>query len=203
MLKIIIASRNQGKILEIRSVLSDLNIELLPAEEVGFFEEVVEDGLTFADNALKKARTVSSQLDLPTIADDSGLCVEALGGLPGIHSARWAGKGASPEMLVNKLLSEMTLVSDKKRGAEFVSVVAMAWPDGREVVFEGRVKGEITTESQGEMRANLPYDVLFKPVGYEKTYAQMTDEEKNLISHRAEAFKKLKKYTQTILENVV
>ena len=203
MLKIIIASRNQGKILEMRSVLSDLNLELLPAEEVGFFEEVVEDGLTFADNALKKARAVSSQLDLPAIADDSGLCVEALGGLPGIHSARWAGKGASGEALITKLLSEMTLVSDKKRNAEFVSVVAMAWPDGREVVFEGRVKGDITTEPQGEMRPNLPYDVLFKPIGHTKTYAQMTDEEKNLISHRAEAFKKLKKYINTIVNSVV
>lgn len=196
MLKIIFASHNQGKVLEMRSLLKDINIEILSAEEAGFVNEVVEDGLTFADNALKKAKEVSAFCNLPAIADDSGLCVEALAGLPGIYSARWAGRNATDEMLVAKLLSEMTLVSENRRNAEFVSVVAMAWPDGREAVFEGRVKGLITMEPKGDMRAKLPYDVLFLPVGYEKTYAQMTDDEKNSISHRGEAFKKLKKYIQ-------
>ena len=203
MLKIIFASHNQGKIIEMRSILKDVDVEVLSAEEAGFLNEVVEDGLTFADNALKKAREVAAACGLPAIADDSGLCVEALGGLPGIYSARWAGKGATPEMLIDKLYSEMTLIPANRRSAEFVSVVAMAWPDGREVVFEGRVKGEITLEPKGDVRPKLPYDVVFLPRGHNKTYAQMTEDEKNSISHRGEAFKKLKKYIVNLKNDVI
>lgn len=201
MKKIVFASFNEGKINEMRALLSELKLVIVSAEQAGASTEVTEDGLTFADNALKKAREIMLQTNLPTIADDSGLCVDSLAGLPGIYSGRWAGKNASPEDLVNKLLSEMSLVSEKRRSAEFVSVVAFVWPDGNEAVFEGRVKGMITIDKQGTMRPNLPYDAVFMPIGHNQTYAEMSDDEKNSLSHRAEAYKKLKRYIENNLDN--
>ena len=194
MIKIVLASFNENKINELRSLLADQYLEIIPAKQVGVTNDIVEDGLTFADNALKKARQVMLQTGLPAIADDSGLCVDSLSGLPGTYSARWAGKNATAEQLLEKLLSEMLLVAENKRTAEFVSVTAFVWPDGREAVFEGRVKGLITTQPLGEVKPNLPYDCVFIPIGQSKTYAEMTDEIKNTLSHRAEAFKKLKRY---------
>lgn len=199
MIKIVIASFNENKINELRVLLKNLNLDVIPAKQAGIVNEIVEDGLTFADNALKKARQVMLQTGLPAIADDSGLCVDSLSGLPGIYSARWAGKNATPEELVGKLLSEMSLVSENKRTAEFVSVVAFVWPDGREAVFEGRVKGLITIEQKGELKSSMPYDCVFVPTGQLQTYAEMGEDQKNSLSHRAEAFKKLKRYIENNL----
>ena len=193
-MKLIFATHNIGKLKEMRSILSGLDIEVLSAEEAGINDEVAEDGKTLEDNALKKARFVAEKSGFWSIADDTGLFIEALEGQPGVYSARWAGENSSDKQKVDKVLGEMKNVPPGKRQAYFESVVALVSPKGEEKVFSGKINGMISQSPRGQSRPKLPYDDIFIPEGYNRTFAEMSDEEKNNLSHRGQAFKKLKEF---------
>jgi XTP/dITP diphosphohydrolase len=193
-MKLIFATHNEGKIKEMKNILEGTHWEILSAEEAGISEEPVEDGATFADNALLKARFVADKLHEWTVADDSGLCVAAIGGAPGVFSARWAGENATGVEKADKVLRELGETPAEKRGAYFESSLALIAPDGQNWIFTGRVKGKIAAEKKEKIsRPHLPYDVIFIPEGHEITFGEMTDEEKNALSHRGQAFRDLKK----------
>lgn len=191
MAKIVIASNNRHKIKEIEAFLCELcstdekgePFTFLSLADIGYIDEIVEDGDTFEANALIKAHAVSA-LGYIGVADDSGLCVDALNGEPGVYSARYAG-GHDDDDNNRKLMENMKNVPDEKRTAHFVSVVACVFPDGRELVARGECPGKILYEKCGN--GGFGYDPLFlyEPLG--KTFAQITPEEKNAISHRARA----------------
>ncbi|MCX7914659.1 MAG: RdgB/HAM1 family non-canonical purine NTP pyrophosphatase, partial [Thermodesulfovibrionales bacterium] len=173
-------------------MLGGLNIKLLSVNDFPYLEEVVEDGRTFEENALKKAKYVCEKTGLPALADDSGLEVEALGGAPGVFSARYAGEKASDEDNVKKLLKEMEGVPFDKRKARFVCCIALVFPDGEEKFFWGYVKGHIIFEPRGNL--GFGYDPVFIPEGHKLTFAEMLPDEKDRLSHRREALDKLKEY---------
>jgi len=191
-MKIILATHNSSKVKEITQLMPDY--EIVSMDDIGITEDVVEDGDTFEANAFKKARFVADQVDEWVFADDSGLCIYTLDGQPGIHSARWAGDDVSDQAKAEFTLNKIKDVSMDERGASFNTVVALIAPDGSEQVFTGILRGEIMTELRGSIRPHLPYDCLFKPTGYDETYAEMSQDEKCRISHRGIAFSKLKKY---------
>ena len=198
-MKILLASHNKNKIAELEALLKTVcaDAEVVSLSDVGFTDEIVEDGTTFEENALIKART-GARLGYITVADDSGLMVDALGGAPGVYSARYAGEDGNTEKNNAKLLAALQGVPQDKRPAHFVSVVACVFPDGREdIVVRGECPGEILTAPRG--KTGFGYDPLFWYAPFRKTYAEMTAEEKNSISHRgvamqafAKAFAKLK-----------
>ena len=198
MTKIVMASNNSHKIKEIEAFLralcpNDKNgdpFEILSLSDIGYTADIVEDGVTFEENALIKARTVA-KLGYIGIADDSGLCVDALNGEPGVYSARYAG-GHDDADNNRKLLEKMKDIPKEQRSAHFVSVIACVFPDGREVVARGECPGTILFDYRGN--GGFGYDPLFLYEPMDKTFAQMNAEEKNAISHRAramEAFAKL------------
>ncbi|MBQ6530474.1 MAG: XTP/dITP diphosphatase [Clostridia bacterium] len=186
-MKVIAATKNKGKIREMTEILSPLGIEIVPQEEVGIEVDVEETGDTFEKNALIKARAVRMVSDYPVLADDSGLCVDALDGAPGVRSARYAGDNATDEDKINKLLSEIG--EAENRNARFVTSVAFIFEDGREVTAEGSVDGSITKEPHGE--GGFGYDPVFYSPELGKTFAESTDDEKNSVSHRGRALKNL------------
>lgn len=198
-MKILLASHNKNKIAELETLLKTVcaDAEVVSLSDAGFTGEIVEDGTTFEENALIKART-GARLGYITVADDSGLMVDALGGAPGVYSARYAGEDGNTEKNNAKLLAALQGVPQDKRTAHFVSVVACVFPDGREdIVVRGECPGEILTSPRG--KTGFGYDPLFWYAPFGKTYAEMTAEEKNSISHRgvamqafAKAFAKLK-----------
>lgn len=194
MKRLIFATHNPGKILEMRQLLSDLDVEVQSADEARVTQEAVEDGTTFADNALKKARFVASVTGEWAVADDSGITIDALGGRPGVHTARWAGEGASDEQLVTHTLEQLKDVEEGRRGASFHCVVVLVSPEGEERTFEGVVEGSIVPAPRGTPRRKLPYDVLFQPDGFDRTFAEMSDQQKNALSHRGRAFGKVKAF---------
>lgn len=178
------ASNNGHKIAELAAFLHKYcpTARLLSLRDIGFSGEIVEDGKTFEENALIKARTVA-RLGHIAVADDSGLIVDALGGAPGIYSARYAGEPSDSEKNNQKLLKELDGAKKEDRGAKFVSVIACVFPDGKEIIARGECRGEIITEYKGNN--GFGYDPLFyyPPLG--KTYAEMSADEKNSVSHRA------------------
>jgi XTP/dITP diphosphohydrolase len=188
---LIVATRNKGKIREIREALKGLSLQIYALNDFPDVPEIEEDGKSFAENVLKKARFYSKYFGKLTIADDSGLEVEWLKGLPGIYSARYAGKGASARENNQKLLREMEGISLSKRGARFKCVMAMVSPDGREEIAEGSCKGRIGFEEKG--RRGFGYDPFFILPKYGKTMAELSLEEKNKISHRGKALRKLRR----------
>ena len=190
-MKLIFATHNQGKVEEIKKIFGDLDIDILSADEAGISEDVVEDGKTFEENSLKKARFINEKTKEWTMADDSGICVKALGGAPGIYSARWAGENASGEEWVRFLLMKMKEIPEGKRDAWFETCAVLIAPDGRYWTFVGKVEGKIITKSIGVAHPRLPYDSVFIPVGYDKTFSEISSEEKNALSHRGRAFRKL------------
>lgn len=191
MMKLFIATSNLNKVEEMKKILSDFDIEILSKEDVGALPEVEEDRGTFAGNALKKAKTIQQEVELPTIADDSGLSVEALDGKPGVYSARFAGTDATDQENNRKLLGLLSGIEDNRRRAHFICVMAFIDEDGNEEIVEGKCHGEIGFEPRGEN--GFGYDPLFIPDGYQQTFAQLNSEVKNDISHRAKALKKLRK----------
>jgi len=191
-MKIVLASRNKKKIEELIRILKDINIELLSISDFPYLEEVEEDGKTFEENALKKARYVSQQTGLPALSDDSGLEVEALNGAPGVRSARYAGENATDEENIMKLLKEMRGIPDERRKARFVCCIALVFPDGQEYLFWGYVNGKITLEPRGNK--GFGYDPVFIPEGYNSTFAEMEPNVKDKLSHRREALDKLKEF---------
>jgi XTP/dITP diphosphohydrolase len=196
MRRIIFATHNQGKIQEIREILKGLDVLVVSADEAGVHEDVVEDGKTFEDNALKKAEFVGRTSNEWAMGDDSGICVEALDGAPGIYSARWAGEGAPGHKWVELLFSKLEGVPEGKRGAWFETVAVLRSPTGQHWAFSGRVNGTIAVEPRGISHPRLPYDSVFIPEGETRTFAEMTKEEKNAISHRGRAFRKLRDFIQ-------
>lgn len=180
-MKLIIASNNKHKIYEIKKMLGDKFSEILSLAEAGIDHETVEDGETFLENAFKKAREIAEISGAASLADDSGICVDALDGAPGVYSARFSGGDDEDN---NKLLLEK-LRGKANRGAHYTCAMALVYPDGKEISAEGYMYGEITDTPRGER--GFGYDPLFIPTGEHRTVAEMTDDEKNAISHRANA----------------
>lgn len=190
MTRLVLATGNRHKVTELQEILSGagLGVELvgLPAGA----PDVVEDELTFAGNALKKARSAAAFTGLPSVADDSGLCVDALNGMPGVFSARWAGTARDDEANLRLVLEQLADVRDEHRAGAFVCAAALAMPDGREEVVEGRMAGVIVREPRGDN--GFGYDPIFLAAdGDGRTTAELPAGEKNAISHRGKAFRAL------------
>jgi XTP/dITP diphosphohydrolase len=183
--KLVLATGNAGKIREISRLLEGSGVTLLTPQDLAQVPEVIEDGATFEANALKKARAFARAGALPALADDSGLCVDALGGRPGVHSARFGGPGATDADRCRLLLEELAPVPDNDRGAAFVCVVAVCRPDGTCQTFEGRCQGVITREPRGDN--GFGYDPVFYVPEHGRTMAQLPLAVKNQISHRGRA----------------
>ena len=186
-MKIIAATSNPGKVKEIKKIFSGPELEIVSMKEAGIDIEVEENGTSVEENALIKARALSEISKCAVIADDSGLCVDALGGRPGIYSARYAGENATDGERIEKLLSE--LVGEKNRRARFVSVVAFITANGREFCACGEVLGRIAEEIKGD--GGFGYDPVFYSDELRKTFGEASTEEKNSISHRARAIHSL------------
>lgn len=182
-MKLIIASNNAHKIKEIKKILGKNFDEILSLKEAGIDHETVEDGKTFMENARKKAREISEISGECALADDSGICVDFLDGAPGIFSARFAGEHGNDEKN-NALLLEKLENADN-RSAHYTAAISLVYPDGKTVESEGYLYGEIIKNPRGN--GGFGYDPLFVPTGENRTVAEMTDEEKNAISHRAAA----------------
>ncbi len=185
-MKIVLASNNAHKLKELRAILEALGMDVISQREAGVNIEPVEDGLTFEDNSYIKAKTIMDACGLPTIADDSGLMVDALDGEPGIYSARFGGDACKTDRdRLMYLLSRMEAVEEEKRGAKFVSVITLLRPDGEKIVARGECPGKILREPLGEN--GFGYDPLFYVPEAGCTFAQLKEEQKNAISHRARA----------------
>lgn len=191
-MKLLVASNNAKKLGELEKILADAGIdsvELVPLRDVEPYDEPVEDGRTFADNALIKAHAGAQATGLACIADDSGIAVEELNGMPGVLSARWSGQHGNDAANNELLLAQMEHVPSERRQAAFVSVCALVTPAGQEHVAEGRWPGTLLTAPRGE--AGFGYDPLFQPEGGTRSSAEMTPEEKNAASHRGRALAQL------------
>ncbi|MBM7624846.1 XTP/dITP diphosphatase [Sporohalobacter salinus] len=195
MSRIFLATGNKGKVKEIKDLLVGLDVEIMTTFDLGEAPEVVEDGVTLEENAIKKARELADYTELLTIADDTGLLVDALDGRPGVYSARYAGKDATYADNNRKLLSELSDIPLGKRTARFKTVMALVKPTGEIKTVEGICEGKIGFEAKGEQ--GFGYDPLFIPQGYSSTFAEMESELKNQISHRAKALNKLKEVLQS------
>ena len=192
-MRYILASNNKGKLREMKTLLAGIGVEVVSQSEAGAHFEAEETGETFEENALIKARAACEALHEPAIADDSGLCVEALGGAPGVYSARYGGCKTDPER-VDLLLKNLD--GEKNRRAEFVSCIACVFPNGDVLTAHGACEGTITTAPRGE--GGFGYDPVFELPGTGKTMAELTEEGKNAVSHRGRALKafqeKLREY---------
>ncbi|HUK59010.1 MAG TPA: RdgB/HAM1 family non-canonical purine NTP pyrophosphatase [Stellaceae bacterium] len=180
-----IATHNPGKLVEMHDLLAPYGLATTSACELGL-PEPEETGTTFAANALLKARAVASASGLPAFADDSGLVVPALGGAPGIYSARWAGPGRDFVAAMTRVEREL---GGKDRAASFVAALALAWPDGHAECFEGEVRGSLVFPPRG--LKGFGYDPIFVPEGFAETFGEMEPAQKHRMSHRAVAFRKL------------
>ncbi|MEU7028664.1 RdgB/HAM1 family non-canonical purine NTP pyrophosphatase [Streptomyces sp. NPDC046275] len=189
--RLILATRNAGKITELHAILADagLDLELVGADAYPEIPDVKETGVTFAENALLKAHALARATGLPAVADDSGLCVDVLGGAPGIFSARWSGTHGDDKANLNLLLAQLADIDTPHRAAHFACAAALALPDGTERVVEGRLPGTLRHEPVGTN--GFGYDPILQPEGYEVTCAELTPEQKNAISHRGKAFRAL------------
>jgi len=194
--RLVIASHNQGKVREIRALLEPFGIEPVSAGDLGL-PEPEETGTSFADNALLKAHASAEAANCVALADDSGLCVEALGGAPGVYTADWAERqwfegapGRDWYMAMGKVEGRLCeLGPDVDRSAYFTCTLALAWPDGHAEVFEGRVNGSLTWPPRGTL--GFGYDPVFVAQGFDQTFAELDPAHKHAISHRADAFAKL------------
>ncbi|MGW8850039.1 RdgB/HAM1 family non-canonical purine NTP pyrophosphatase [Streptomyces xiamenensis] len=189
--RLVLATRNAHKVTELRAILTGagLDVELIGADAYPDIPDVKETGVTFAENALLKARALARATQLPAVADDSGLCVDVLGGAPGIFSARWAGRHGDDRANLELLLAQLADIADPHRAAHFACAAALALPDGTERVVEGRLRGTLRHTPAGD--GGFGYDPILTPDGDTRSVAQLTPEEKNRISHRAHAFQSL------------
>lgn len=198
--QLVIASHNQGKVREIRALLEPYGIDPISAGDLNL-PEPIETGTTFAENALLKAHASAQGSGLPALADDSGLCVAALGGAPGVYTADWAekqsfeadalgGPGRDWYLAMGKVEGKLAEQGvDVDRSAYFICTLALAWPDGHAEIFEGRVSGHLIWPPRGTM--GFGYDPVFSPDGYDLSFAELDPADKHAMSHRADAFKKL------------
>ncbi|MEJ2719158.1 MAG: XTP/dITP diphosphatase [Deltaproteobacteria bacterium] len=197
--KVLIATRNPGKVKEIRDLVRGTPMVFLSLADIDDVPDVIEDGDSFEANALKKAREVARATGMTILADDSGLCIEALGGRPGVQSARYGGEGASDEEKCRRILAEMHHVPEESRRATFVCVLALVFPDGEEHLFRGECEGRITREPRG--RAGFGYDPIFYFEQAGCTFAEMDRQEKNKVSHRGRALAAFADYVRTSLRS--
>ncbi len=191
--RLVLATRNAHKVGELREILADvlaeLDLDIVGLADFPDVPDVVEDGVTFAENALLKARAVAAATGLPALADDSGLAVDVLGGAPGIFSARWSGRHGDDRANLELLLAQLSDVRDEHRGAGFVCAAAIALPDGRTRVEEGHFRGTLTREPRGTN--GFGYDPILLVDGDTRTSAELSPAEKNAVSHRGTAFRAL------------
>ena len=181
--KIVLATHNSGKVVEMRDLMLPYGVETVSAADLGA-PSAEETGTTFEENALIKARTVAAATNLPSLSDDSGFCVQALGGAPGIYSARWAKDGDFSHAM-QKVHDEVSDATD--RTSWFVCVLAIAWPNGPELTFRGEAWGDMVWPPRG--RHGFGYDPIFQPAGHSMTFAEMPPASKDAMSHRAYAFR--------------
>lgn len=193
---IVLATTNKGKTREIQKLLENTSVEIKNLSDFGPIPEIIEDGATFDDNAYKKASLTARFLGYPAMADDSGLCVDALEGAPGVYSARYAGENATDQDNVKKLLKDME--GQENRSAGFKCVISIAVPTGTALTYEGECRGVLTTEPQGDN--GFGYDPLFFYPEFNKTFAQLTIEEKGQVSHRGRALKQVADEMNKIIE---
>lgn len=198
--RLILATRNAGKVSELRAILSDAGLpyELVGADAYPEIPDVKETGLTFAENALLKAHALARATGLPAIADDSGLCVDVLNGAPGIFSARWAGTHGDDKANLDLLLAQLSDIADPHRGAHFACAAALALPDGTERVVEGRLPGTLRPSPSGS--GGFGYDPILQPEHETRTCAELTPAEKNAISHRGKAFRALVPFIRALVD---
>jgi len=190
--KLVLATRNQGKITEFRRILDELapgQIDLIGVDQFPDLVDVAETGATFEENSLLKSRYTCLATGLPAIADDSGLCVDFLNGDPGIFSARWAGNHGDDQANLEKVLAQLKDVPDKDRTAHFKCVASLVMPDGREQVAEGRFEGHMLHAPVGDN--GFGYDPIFQPLGLSISSAQMSAQEKDLVSHRGKSLRSI------------
>ena len=190
-MKIILATKNRGKIKDFEKLTDGMDIEVLSILDNIDFPDVVEDGKTFEENSAKKALEIAKYTGIVTVSDDSGLCVDILNGEPGIYSARYSGEDGNDEKNIEKLLENLSDIEKNDRKAHFVSVVSIAFPDGTVKSFRGETQGEILFEKEGNN--GFGYDPLFYSYDLGKSFGVATIEEKKNVSHRGRAFEKLKK----------
>ncbi|WP_329495151.1 RdgB/HAM1 family non-canonical purine NTP pyrophosphatase [Kitasatospora herbaricolor] len=197
--RLVLATRNQHKVTELRAILgaAGLDVELVGADAYPEIPDVAETGVTFAENALLKAHALAKATGLPAVADDSGLCVDVLGGAPGIFSARWAGKHGDDRANLDLLLAQLSDIAPEHRGAHFACAAALALPDGTERVVEGTLPGTLRTAPAGD--GGFGYDPVLQPLGESRTCAELTADEKNAISHRGQAFRALAPVVRELL----
>ncbi len=189
--QLVLATRNAKKLAELDRLLASagLDVEILGSDAFSDLPEIEETGSTFAENSLIKARAVATHTGLIAIADDSGLCVDALDGQPGIYSARWAGPGATDESNLDLVLEQIRDVEPAQRTAHFACAAALVLPSGEEYVVQGQVDGVLLTQRRGV--GGFGYDPIFLPDGFEITTAEMTSDQKDAISHRGQAMRAL------------
>ena len=189
--QLVLATRNAKKLAELDRLLAGagLDVEIMGSDAFSDLPEIEETGSTFAENSLIKARAVSTHTGLIAIADDSGLCVDALDGQPGIYSARWAGQGATDESNLDLVLEQIREVEPARRTAHFACAAALVLPSGEEYVVHGQVNGVLLTQRRGV--GGFGYDPIFLPDGFDITTAEMTSEQKDAISHRGQAMRAL------------
>jgi XTP/dITP diphosphohydrolase len=189
--RLVLATRNPHKVGELEAILREASVDvsLVGMDAFPAVPDVVEDGLTFAANALKKARETAVATQLPCLADDSGLCVDALNGMPGVFSARWSGRHGDDAANLDLVLAQLADVADELRGAHFECAAALALPSGQERVVSGTVEGWLLRARRGS--GGFGYDPIFLPHGHDRTTAEMSAVEKNAISHRGRAFRAL------------
>ena len=199
MAQVVLATKNRHKLEELHRILdaAGLDIELLGADAFPDLPDIPETESSFAGNALLKAREIARLTGLPAIADDSGLCVDALNGMPGIFSARWSGRHGDDAANLALLLGQLSDVPERRRGAAFHCAAAIALPDGTERVVEGTIEGTIIREPRGTN--GFGYDPVFVPLGYQMTTAEMPSQEKDAISHRGRALQALAPVVRELL----
>ena len=194
--KIVFATANEGKVKEIKEILGDFPIEVVSMKEMGITADIEENGTTFEENSLIKARALAKLTGLPALADDSGLEVDYLNGEPGIYSARYLGRDTDYDYKNNYIIDKLSGAKGEERSARFVCVISLVLPDGREFVERGVVEGLIGYEQKGEN--GFGYDPIFYLPEYGKTSAELPPEEKNRISHRGKALTAMKKLIVTL-----
>lgn len=198
--RLVLATRNASKLAELARILAatGVRVEAVSLAEFPGMPEVAETGATFSENALLKARAVAAHTGLPAVADDSGLCVDALGGMPGVLSARWAGRHGDDEANLRLVLGQVADVPADRRGAHFACAAALVLPSGAEHVTEGTVEGWLTGAPRGTN--GFGYDPIFVPDSSSRTTAEMSAEEKDAISHRARALRALAPVIASLVE---
>ncbi|NUP01621.1 MAG: RdgB/HAM1 family non-canonical purine NTP pyrophosphatase [Nonomuraea sp.] len=196
-MRIVLATRNPGKIAELRRILA--GFEIVGLEEFPSIGEVAETGVTFEENALLKAHAVAQGSGLPAVADDSGLCVDVLNGMPGVFSARWAGRHGDDQANLDLLLAQISDVPAEKLSAHFACAAALALPSGEHRVVEGTLPGHLVTTPRGTN--GFGYDPILVPAGHDRTTAELSPEEKDAISHRGRAFRALAPIVRDLLSS--